>query len=129
MRIFRALVPVGLLVGAAVAVPVSSAHQTTAAVLAAAVSVSPSPVINNNLAYVSVRATVGAACSAKVTYSNKQKPSSFNSSTSFTTASNGAIAWFWNPSTSAKGGVATVVCSMSGHTVHATSAFVISQKS
>jgi hypothetical protein len=119
----------GLFVGASIAVPVSSAHHATATALKAAVSVSPNPVINKSLAYVSVRTTPGASCTASVTYANKQKPSSFSANTAYTTASNGVIAWFWTPGVSAKGGVATVVCTMSGHTVHSSSAFVISQKS
>jgi len=127
MRIIRALVLAGLLVGATVAVPVSSAHHATATALAVSVAVSPSPVVNNSEAYVSVRATVGAACAANVTYSNQQHPSSFSSSTSYTTASNGVIAWFWSPGVSAAGGVATVTCTMSGHTVHASYKFAIVQ--
>lgn len=129
MRIIRALALAGLLLGATVAVPVSSAHHATATTLAVAVAVSPEPVVNNAEAYVSVRATVGAACTASVTYSNNQHPSSFSSSTSYTTASNGVIAWFWNPGVNAKGGVATATCTMSGHSVHASYKFAIVQKS
>ena len=129
MRIIGALVLAGLLAGATIAVPVSSAYPATATALTAAVAVLPNPVRNHSLAYVSVRATVGAKCSASVTYANRQKPSSFSANTSYTTASNGVIAWFWTPGVSAKGGVATVVCTLSGHTVHSSAAFVISHKS
>jgi hypothetical protein len=129
MRIIRVLILAGLLAGATVAVPVSSAHNATAGTLAAKVAVSPSPVTNNSEAYVSVLTTAGASCSAAVTYSDKQHPSSFAAKTTFTAASNGVIAWFWTPGTSAKGGVVTVACTASGHTVHVTTAFVISHKS
>jgi hypothetical protein len=129
MRIIRALMLAGLLVAASVAVPVSSAHNASTASLAAKVSVSPNPVVNNSEAYVSVRATNGASCTAAVTYSDKQHPSSFSANTTYTTASNGVIAWFWTPGTSAKGGVATAACTMSGKTIHVTTTFVISHKS
>jgi hypothetical protein len=127
MRIIRAFIILGLLVGASAITPHVSAHSAASGP-SISVAVTPNPMPHNTAAYVSVLTSPGAACHASVIYSTGQVPSAFQSTyyqKSYVAPSNGVVAWPWQQNVSAAAGWALVTCLLHGHVSYASMLFAI----
>jgi hypothetical protein len=123
----------GLLIGASVAAPRTSASPVAAAggAVPMSVAVSPSPMPYNTDAYVSVLTTPGAACRASVVYSTGQVPDAFTGKyyqKSYIAASNGVVAWPWHQQVNAGAGWALVSCIQGAHVSYESYLFAIVHK-
>lgn len=128
MRIVRVLLLAGLLVGASVAAPGTSAQPAAAGGPTMSIAVTPDPMPKDTDAYVSVLTSPGVSCYANVIYVNGQVPTMFQNSyhsNSYRAASNGVIAWLWHQDVNASAGWALAVCTQHGRVSHAAYFFAI----
>lgn len=89
-----------------------------------AATVSPNPVRSGSTATLTAKSTVGASCSATVTYSTGSHPRSFDGSAK-TVGSSGSVSWTWTIGSSGNGGTAKVTCILRSQSKIATANFTI----